>query len=53
MFTGHSLPASSEVKNAYVYTSTPSIRLDVACLIKYRDNFTATLNMGPKNNPFD
>jgi len=36
----HSSPLSSEVKNAWSYTSTPQYVFLAWCLVKHRDNFT-------------
>jgi hypothetical protein len=36
----HSPPPSSEVKNAWSYTSTPQYAFMAWCLVKHRDNFT-------------
>jgi hypothetical protein len=38
----HSPPASSKVKNACSYTSTPQYIFMAWCLVKHRDNFTFT-----------
>jgi hypothetical protein len=35
----HSPPSSSEVKNAWNYTSTPQYAFMAWCLVKHRDNF--------------
>jgi len=36
-------PSSTEVKNAWSYTSTPQYFFLEWCLVKYRDNFTVTI----------
>jgi hypothetical protein len=38
----HSPPSSAEVKNAWIYTSTPQYAFTAWCLVKHRDNFTFT-----------
>jgi hypothetical protein len=40
----HSPPSSSDVKNAWSYTSTPQYCFMAWCLVKHRDNFTFTFN---------
>jgi hypothetical protein len=39
---GHLLSSSADVKNAWMYTSTPLYVFQARCLIKYRDKFTFT-----------
>jgi len=41
---GHSHPSSSEVNNAWNYTSIPQYVFIVRYLVKQRDNFTFTLH---------
>jgi hypothetical protein len=36
----HSPPSSTEVKNAWIYNSTPQYVFTAWCLLKHRDNFT-------------
>jgi hypothetical protein len=44
MGTGdHSFPCSTEVKNAWLYTSTPPYYFMAWCLVKHMDNFMFTL----------
>jgi hypothetical protein len=40
--TDHSPPSSTEVRNAWRYTSTPQYVFMAWCLVKHRDNFTFT-----------
>jgi hypothetical protein len=38
----HSSPSSTEVKNAWSYTSTPQYVFMARCLVKHSENFTVT-----------
>jgi hypothetical protein len=44
----HSPPSSTEVKNAWSYTSTPPYVFMAWCFVKHRDNFTFTFYGPPK-----
>jgi hypothetical protein len=37
--------SSAEVKNAWIYTSTPQYVFMAWCLVKHRDNFTFTIQL--------
>jgi hypothetical protein len=43
----HSPPLSAEVKNAWIYTSTPQYVFMAWCLVKHRDNFIFTFYLYP------
>jgi hypothetical protein len=49
----HSPPSSAEVKNAWIYTSTPQYVFMAWCSVKHRDNFTFYCNVYWCDNPSD